>query len=88
MSDPLNNQWKILDRDLGRFSQVELATQYVSRPLVGIVISLAFLVIAGIGSTLFFEERPSLIIVVAIWRLILGQMMWSTIWVRPSVRMR
>ena len=65
MSDSLNNQWKTLDRDLGRFSQVELATQYVSRPLVGIVISLAFLVIAGIGSTLFFEERPSLIIVVA-----------------------
>jgi PiT family inorganic phosphate transporter len=65
MSDSFNNQWKTLDRDLGRVSQVELATQYVSRPLVGIVISLAFLAIAGIGSTLFFEEQPSIIIVVA-----------------------
>ena len=39
MSVPLNNQWKTLDRDLGRLSQLELATQYVARPLVGIILS-------------------------------------------------
>ncbi|MDG1936026.1 MAG: inorganic phosphate transporter [Paracoccaceae bacterium] len=65
MSVPLNNQWKTLDRDLGRLSQVELATQYVARPLVGIVISLIFLVAAGVGSMLFFDEQRSLIIVIA-----------------------
>ena len=65
MSVPLNNQWKTLDRDLGRLSQLELATQYVARPLVGIVISLIFLVAAGVGSILFFDEQRSLIIVVA-----------------------
>ena len=65
MSVPLNNQWKTLDRDLGRLSQLELATQYVARPLVGIVISLIFLVAAGVGSMLFFDEQRSLIIVVA-----------------------
>lgn len=65
MSDPLKNQWKTLDRDLGRLSQIELATQYVARPLVGIGISLAFLLVAGIGATLFFDDQPSLIIVAA-----------------------
>ena len=65
MFDPLNNQWKTLDRDLGRLSQIELATQYVARPLVGIGISLAFLLVAGIGAMLFFDEQPSLIIVAA-----------------------
>ena len=65
MSGPKNNQWKTLDRDLGRLNQLELATQYCSRPLVGPFIALVFLLVAGTGSMFFFDEKPSLIIVAA-----------------------
>jgi PiT family inorganic phosphate transporter len=52
-------QWKTLDKDLGRIGQLELAAQYVSRPMVGLGVALAFMVIvgllaallAGVGST-------------------------------------
>lgn len=55
-----------LDRDLGRYSNLEMATSYVSRPLVGPGIALVFVVLAGLGATLFFgQESNSLIVIVA-----------------------
>ena len=61
--DPLNNQWRTLDKDLGRISQLEYATQYVSRPMVGLGIALAFVVIVGIAVTIFLgTQTPSPII--------------------------
>ncbi|MGE4324525.1 MAG: inorganic phosphate transporter [Pseudodonghicola sp.] len=57
--DTSTRQWKTLDKDLGRIGQLELAAQYVSRPMVGLGVALAFMVIvgllaallAGVGST-------------------------------------
>ncbi|MCK8483515.1 inorganic phosphate transporter [Aliiroseovarius sp. S2029] len=58
------SQWKTLDKDLNRISQVEYATQYVSRPLVGMGIALAFIVIAALGAAVFFGQSPTSLVVV------------------------
>ncbi|MEP1933767.1 MAG: inorganic phosphate transporter, partial [Roseibium sp.] len=55
-----------LDRDLARYSNLELATNYVSRPMVGPGIALIFVVLAGLTALLFFgQANNSLIVVVA-----------------------
>ena len=54
-----------LDRDLHRFSHLETATQYVSRPLVGLGIALVFIVLAGAIAGMFFGDHPSNMIVIA-----------------------
>ena len=55
-----------LDRDLARYSNLELASHYTSRPLVGPGISLVFVLIAGIVAMFFFgEQNNSLIVVIA-----------------------
>jgi len=59
------NQWSTLDKDLNRISQFEYATQYVSRPLVGFGIALAFIVLATIGATVLFGQQPISFVVVA-----------------------
>ncbi|WP_299351873.1 anion permease [uncultured Shimia sp.] len=53
-----------LDRDLHRFSHLETATQYVSRPLVGLGIALIFIVSAGLVAGLFYGDYPSNMIVI------------------------
>ncbi|PID36193.1 MAG: anion permease [Rhodobacterales bacterium] len=64
MSDK-DNQWKTLDKDLNKIGQVELATNYVSRPMVGIGISLVFILIAAIGAAVFFGQQPTNFVIVA-----------------------
>ena len=59
------NQWRTLDKDLNRISQVEYATQYVSRPMVGLGVALAFIVIAAIGAGVFFGQQPTSFVVIA-----------------------
>ncbi|WP_146348256.1 inorganic phosphate transporter [Phaeobacter marinintestinus] len=55
-----------LDRDLARYSTLEMATSYVSRPMVGPGISLVFVVLAGLSAMLFFGQTSnSMIVVVA-----------------------
>lgn len=55
-----------LDRDLQRFSNLEMATQYVSRPMVGPGISLVFVILAGLIAALFLGQSSNgLIVVVA-----------------------
>ena len=55
-----------LDRDLARFSRLEMATQYVGRPMVGPAISLLFIVLAGLAAALFFgQTNNSMIVIVA-----------------------
>ena len=61
---PLGSQWKTLDTDLNRISQVEYATAYVSRPMVGSGIALAFIVIAGLVAAVFFGQTPTNYVVV------------------------
>ncbi|MCD9149491.1 inorganic phosphate transporter [Pseudophaeobacter flagellatus] len=66
MSDaPKGPQWSTLDRDLNRISQLELATSYVSRPLVAPGIALAFIVIAGAVAAIFLGGSTSSFVVVA-----------------------
>ncbi|MGR3759936.1 inorganic phosphate transporter [Roseobacteraceae bacterium NS-SX3] len=66
MSDaPRRTQWNTLDKDLNRISQLELATSYVSRPLVAPGIALAFIVLAGVAAAVFFGATPSSMVVVA-----------------------
>ncbi|SPF75197.1 Low-affinity inorganic phosphate transporter 1 [Aliiroseovarius pelagivivens] len=60
------NQWKTLDKDLNKITQVEYATQLVSRPLVGLGVALAFIVVAALGAAVFFGQTPtSLVVVIA-----------------------
>lgn len=56
--------WNTLDRDLGRFSRIEQATTYVSRPLVAPGIALAFIALAALGAALFLGQGSNTIIVV------------------------
>ncbi|MEO1961877.1 MAG: inorganic phosphate transporter, partial [Paracoccus sp. (in: a-proteobacteria)] len=53
-----------LDRDLGRFSNLELATAYVARPLVGPGIALVFIMLAGLAAALFLGQSSQGLIVV------------------------
>ncbi|WP_417514670.1 inorganic phosphate transporter [Minwuia sp.] len=64
-SDTETKQWKTLDKDLNRISQVEYATQYVSRPLIGTGISLAFIVIAATIAAVTFGQAEGGVLVVA-----------------------
>jgi len=63
--DGQENQWKTLDKDLGRISHVEYATAHVARPMVGAGVALVFMVAAGICAALFFGSFPQNMIVVA-----------------------
>ncbi len=60
-----HGQWWTLDKDLGRISQLELATQYVARPMVGMGIALAFIAIAALISMVFFGHQPTNYVVIA-----------------------
>ena len=63
-SDP-SDHWETLDRDLGRIGRVEYATQFVSRPLVGFGVALAFIIIASLASALFFGGETTNFVVIA-----------------------
>ena len=61
-----SKHWETLDRDLNRISQLELATAYVSRPLVGPGIALAFIVLAGAAAAMFLGSAPvNFVVIVA-----------------------
>ncbi|MDB6179531.1 inorganic phosphate transporter [Paracoccus sp. Z330] len=53
-----------LDRDLGRLSTLELATGYVSRPLMGLGLALMFVVFAALVAALIFGQADNRLIVV------------------------
>ncbi len=61
---PDGKEWTTLDKDLNRISQIEYATAYVSRPLVGPGIALAFIVVAALAAAIFFGQTPINLIVV------------------------
>ncbi|MGH1368217.1 MAG: inorganic phosphate transporter [Maritimibacter sp.] len=65
MASDNNNQWKTLDKDLNRIGQFEMATQYVSRPLVGLGISLAFIGLAALVAGMVFGQNPTNYVVIA-----------------------
>ncbi|MCI2400385.1 inorganic phosphate transporter [Aliiroseovarius subalbicans] len=66
MTDNNNSgQWKTLDKDLNRISQFEYASQYVARPMVGMGVALAFIVIAALASAVLFGQTPISFVVVS-----------------------
>jgi PiT family inorganic phosphate transporter len=65
MSAPNGNQWKTLDKDLNRISQFEYAQTYVARPMVGLGVALAFIIVAGLIAGLIFGSQPGSMIIVA-----------------------
>ncbi len=62
---PNNNQWKTLDRDLGRLAHLETATTAMANPLVGLATAFAFIIIAGIASSFFFEGTSYVVVAAA-----------------------
>jgi len=63
--DPLGSQWKTLDRDLNRISQLEMATNYVARPMVGLGIAFAFILMAFLIAMIWFGGTEGSLIVAA-----------------------
>ncbi len=59
------NQWKTLDKDLRRISQLEQATQFVGRPLVAIGIALVFIVFCGVAASILAGGANGTLIIVA-----------------------
>ena len=59
------NRWKTLDKDLGRISRLELATQYVARPLIAPGLALAFIVLVAVVAAVFSGGSPDRLIVIA-----------------------
>ena len=53
-----------LDRDLGRLTNLEAATAYASRPMVGLGISFVFVVLASLLATVFFGQSNNTFIVI------------------------
>lgn len=54
-----------LDRDLGRIARMEYGMALVGRPMVGIGVATAFIVLAGLASTLFFGGGSTSYVVIA-----------------------
>ncbi|MBO9396627.1 inorganic phosphate transporter [Shimia sp. R9_2] len=66
MSSPTSgNEWSTLDRDLHRISHLEAATLYVSRPMVGLGIALAFIVLAAVLAGLLTGADSGNMIIIA-----------------------
>ena len=53
-----------LDRDLGRVSNIETASQYVSRTLVGPGIAFVFILAAALAALLVFGQTTNTLVVV------------------------
>jgi PiT family inorganic phosphate transporter len=58
-------QWTTLDKDLGRISQLEYASNYVARPMVGLGIALAFMVVVGLLAGFLWGGQPTSLVIVA-----------------------
>lgn len=63
MSD--KQQWTTLDKDLNRISNVEYAINSVSRPLVGLGVALAFMIVTGIAAAVIFGVGTGSALVIA-----------------------
>ncbi|MEF3048889.1 inorganic phosphate transporter [Pseudotabrizicola sp. L79] len=65
-STPNKNQWKTLDKDLGRIVQLEQALAVANRPVIALSVSVVFVLICALIAVLFAGgASSSLVIVVA-----------------------
>lgn len=58
------NQWKTLDKDLGRIVQLEQAMAFIARPMVAISIALLFVLICAVSAVVFSGGTSSTVIIV------------------------
>lgn len=59
------NRWKTLDKDLKRIVLLEQATAFVGRPLVGLGVALAFVVVTGAIAAMAAGGPPNGFLIVA-----------------------
>jgi PiT family inorganic phosphate transporter len=67
MTDPTTppvNQWKTLDKDLARFSQLEAATAAIGRPVVAMGIAFVFVVLCALLAFLLTGSQPGNFVIV------------------------
>ncbi|OSP55792.1 inorganic phosphate transporter [Pseudoruegeria sp. SK021] len=57
-------QLEALDRELARYSKIELATNYLSRPIMGAGLALIFILVVGLSAFLAFGQTSHSVIVV------------------------
>lgn len=55
--------WRSLDKDLARLTQVERVAGYVVRPLLGVGLALAFMALAGLSAALVLGTSPTTVMV-------------------------
>jgi PiT family inorganic phosphate transporter len=55
---PPVNQWKTLDKDLARFSQLYAATAATGRPVVAAGIAFVFVLICAVAAYLLKQGQP------------------------------
>ncbi|MAQ86335.1 MAG: anion permease [Maritimibacter sp.] len=60
-----SSDWHTLDKDLGRIGQLEYAAQRVARPLAGVGVALAFVLVTGFVAALVIGTGPAQLTVVA-----------------------
>jgi inorganic phosphate transporter, PiT family len=65
MSSKSDRNWSTLDKDLGRVTNMEYATQMVARPMVGISIALTFIIVAALAAALLIGGGSGNLIIFA-----------------------
>jgi inorganic phosphate transporter, PiT family len=65
MSSKSDRNWSTLDKDLGRVTNMEYATQMVARPMVGLSIALTFIIVAALAAALLIGGGSGNIIIFA-----------------------
>ena len=61
---PPQNQWKTLDKDLGRIVQLEQALVFISRPMIAIRLGVLFILICAIAAIVLAGGSSSTVILV------------------------
>lgn len=64
-SDHPVNQWKTLDKDLARFSQLEAATAAISRPVVALGIAFVFVIVSALVAFVLTGNQSGNMVIVA-----------------------
>ncbi len=59
------NQWRTLDKDLGRIGRLEYAAQLSARPVAALGIALVFIAVAGLAAALLLEGAGSTVVIAA-----------------------
>lgn len=64
-TDPRLNQWKTLDKDLARFSQLEAATTAIGKPVIATGIAFVFVMLCALFAFFLMGNQSGNLIIVA-----------------------